>query len=152
MAFELFRDQVQPLSSTYNGKWEKCTFEFTTMPEQIPGEGWLADNLVQKTIEELTTQGCRLLHIKIYRDTAPMLTTKYRVEIWTTASPIFWGILIIGILAVLALVLTWKIIEEIKGTNWGSIPASITWGLPILAGGVLFLVIYKQMKKPREVT
>ncbi len=147
MAFQLMKDQIEPISKTYTGKWEKCTYEFTTMPEQVPGESWLADNIISRNSQELTNQGCRMLQIKIYRDTAPALTTNYRVEVWTTASPIFWAILIVGVLAVLALVITWKIIQEIKGTNWGSIPASISWGLPVL--GILGAVVVIMLLRKR---
>ena len=49
----------------YVGKAERCTFEFSTIPEQIPGEQWLAQQIVNRGIAELQAQGSRLLWIKV---------------------------------------------------------------------------------------
>lgn len=114
----------------YVGKAERCTFEFSTIPEQIPGESWVAQQIVNRGIAELQAQGSRLLWIKIWRDTAPTWHTDYRVEITATASPLWWNAIILGVLAVLALIISWRIVETITDIDWGK------GALPITAGGI----------------
>jgi len=139
--FQLMTDRREPLASTYVGKAEKCTYEFSTLPEQIPGESWLASRIIDKNAQEIENQGCRLLRTRIHRDTSPTWETVYRVEVWATASPIFWTPVIMGVLALFILVMSWKIIEEVKDIDWGSIPTSVKLSTPILAGLALVLGI-----------
>lgn len=128
MAYKLVKDQAG--IAGYVGKAEKCTFEFSTIPEQIPGEAWLANQIIDKGIVELRTQGSELLWIKVWQDTAPIWQTNYKVEVTATASPLWWSLIIIGILAIVALIITWKIIEVVENIDWGKA------ALPVITGGI----------------
>ena len=128
MAYKLIVDQAGVLG--YVGKAERCTFEFSTLPEQIPGESWLAQQIVNRGIAELQAQGSSLLWIKLWRDTAPTWQTDYRVEVTATASPLWWTAIILGVLAVLALIISWRIVETVTDIDWGKA------ALPIAIGGI----------------
>lgn len=150
MAFQLVKETTEPIAYTFKGKAEKCTYEFSTLPEQVPGEAQLAKTLIDKNARELEAQGVRMLKIRVYRDTEPTWQTNYRVEVWATASPIFWTPIIVGVLAVLALVITWKIIEEVKDIDWGEIPTEVTVGVPaavILVAILGILLVLPRVKR-----
>lgn len=128
MAYKLVVDQAG--ISGYVGKAEKCTFEFSTPPEWLPGESWLANRVVNQGIAELRKEGCELLWVKVWRDTGPVWHTDYRVELTATASPLLWTAIIVGVLVILALVVTWRIVSVVKDIDWGKA------ALPVIAGGV----------------
>jgi len=145
MSFRLISDQTPPVN--YVGKAERATYTFRTMPEQIPGEQWLADQIIQRNREELEQQGCQLLRIRVWRDVSPTWHTDYRVEVTATSSPVFWTPVILGVLVVLALVISWKLLEVVEDIDWGKIPTPIAWSMPILAiAGVLLGVILLRRK------
>lgn len=127
MGFELIKDEA---GIDYAGKAERCVFEFRTPPEQIPGEAWLANQIVEKGIAELRTQGSELLWIRVWRNTDPLWHTDYRVELTATASPLWWNLIIIGILAIVVLVVGWQIVSVVKDIDWGKAAA------PLITGGI----------------
>lgn len=128
MGFELVVDQAG--KAGYVGKAEKCTFEFSTPPEWIPGENWLANRVVSGSIAKLREQGSELLWVKVWRDTSPFWHTDYRVELTATASPLWWNLIIIGVLAIIVLVVTWRIVSTVKDIDWGKA------ALPVTAGAI----------------
>ena len=141
MAYQLILDKAGDGASQYVGKAEKCLFTFETIPEQIPGEQWLANKIINGHIEELGKQHSRLLHIRVWRDTAPTWRTNYQVEVYASASPLFWTVIIVGVLALIAAFMTWKILEEVKDIDWSGVSEPMRWGtvgLVIVAGVVLF--------------
>ena len=148
MAYKLVRDQAG--IAGYVGKAERCTFEFSTMPEQIPGETWLANQIIDKGIAELRTQGSELLWIKVWRDTAPIWQTNYLVEVTATASPLWWNLIIIGILTIVALVISWKIIKIIRDMDWGDLIPPISWGLVAVAAIAGIMLLTRGREKRRE--
>ncbi len=86
----------------------------------------------------------KLLWIKIWRDTSPIWETKYRVEMTASASPLFWGLIVLAILAVVLLVLTWRIVSEVKGIIWGpegaggaGIVSGVAWAVAAAAAVVV---------------
>jgi len=139
MALELIKDTAG--DTQYRGKAEKCVYTFSTIPEQIPGESWLASQIVQKQIEELAKENSRLLHIRIWRDTSPTWQTDYKVEVFASASPLWWNAIILGVLAILALIITWRIVEIVKDIDWGTIPTPIQWAIPLVAIGLIVLLL-----------
>ena len=144
MAYNLILDQAGV--SGYVGKAEKCTYEFSTIPEQIPGEQWLADQIIQKHIDELAKENSKLLHLRVWRDTSPTWQTDYRVEVTASASPLYWNLIIIGVLAILALVITWKITGVVKNIDWGKAAAPIKWTAITVAVAVIGLILLARRK------
>lgn len=125
MGFLLIKDQA---GESYVGKAEKCVYTFSTIPEQIPEEAWLANRIISRLSEELAKQGSKLLWTRVYRDTSPTWTTDYKVEVWASASPLWWSLIIVGAMAVLALLISWKIIETVMDIDWGEIPGPVQIG------------------------
>ena len=126
MGYQLIIDRA--VDSGYAGKVEICTYEFSTIPEQFPGEKWLADQILNKHIEEVSKQASKLLWIKVWRDTSPTWQTNYRVEATASASPLAWNLIIIGVLVIAALLITWKIISVVS-TIWGEMAAPVKAGI-----------------------
>lgn len=146
MAYTLVKTQAG--MAGYVGKAERCVFEFSTPPEQIPGEAWLANQIMDRGIAELRTQSSKLLWIKVWRDTAPIWQTNYRVEITATSSPLWWNLIIIGILVIVALVISWQIISVVKDIDWGKVPTPISWGIfaVIAVVGIILLTRGKEKR------
>ena len=114
--YALIQHTIYPWSYTFEGDAETCIFEFKLTPEQIPTYPWLGQRIVDSFVSELEKEGSRLLELKVYEDTTPMLWTNYRVEVTASASPIVWTPIIIGVLAILfvvAIYFTIKLVDEI---------------------------------------
>ena len=114
--YELIQETIYPWSYVFEGDAETCTFEFKLTPEQIPGTRWLGERIVDSFVNKLEGEGARLLELKVYEDTTPMLWTNYRVEVTATASPLAWNLIILGVLAILfivAIYFTIKLVDEV---------------------------------------
>ena len=114
--WQLIQHTIYPWSYIFEGDAEACTFEFKLTPEQIPGTEWLRERIVDAFASELEKEGSRLLELKVYEDTTPMLWTNYRIEVTATASPIAWMPIIIAVLAILfivAIIFLIKTIDEV---------------------------------------
>ena len=138
MAFQMVVDQAGV--TDYSGNAERVVFEFST----VPGASWAAQAVIDRAVAELAMQNSKLLWIKIWRDTSPIWETKYRVEMTASASPLFWGLIVLAILAVVLLVLTWRIVSEVKGIIWGpegaggaGIVSGVAWAVAAAAAVVV---------------
>lgn len=137
MAYQLVLDQAG--EAGYIGKAERCTYEFSTIPEQIPGEQWLATQFIDRHVSELSSQNSKLLHLRAWRDAAPTWQTNYKVEITASASPLWWNLIIVGVLAVIAMVLTWRIVSVVD-LNWSEVAPTIPWIAIAIVAVVLFIL------------
>lgn len=99
VAFELIISKR--MNQAYRGPAEFCAYEFSLWPEQIPGTGWAAQQIVDANLNALAEQGSQLLELRMWEDTAPTWTTDYKVEIVATASPLWWNLIIVGVFALL---------------------------------------------------
>ncbi len=133
MAYKLI--QSVRMNQSYIGHAEECTWEFTIpLPEQAAQ--WPADLMLQTHIDQLATQNSKLLELKVWRDIASDFTTNYRVVTTATASPLWWNLIILGVLAVIiAIAVAWSI------TMVRDLPTyiSVFWALGI--GAVAVAVI-----------
>ncbi len=150
--FTLTKDYTYPdAAAVKNHAAETCTFTFSLGPDQIPGQGALADHMVQANIEELEKQGSQPLRLRVWEDKSPTFTTNYKVEVTATASPLVWAVVILGLLVILAIAyITYKIVSVIKST-WnpatggilGTFNTTMMWavaGIAIIGGVAL---VYK---------
>ena len=139
MAFELI--QSTKMNQGYVGHAEQCTWEFTVpLPEQLAE--WPAQQMIWAHQQVLAAQNARLLELKVYRDVSPDFTTVYKVITTSTASPLFWNLIIIGVLAaVIAIAVAWSI-TEIK-----DIPVYVSSLWAIGLGAVAVAVIVVSSKK-----
>ena len=112
MAWQLVKSER--LNQSYKGKAEKCTYTFTVnLPDQL-GTRWTAEQSLDAHIEELAKQNSIILEYKLWEDKEPTWTTDYRVELVASASPLRWNLIIIGVLALLALIAVSWTIHEVK--------------------------------------
>ncbi len=124
----------------YSGKAEQVTFTFSTIPEQFPGEQWLADRIIDKIVGQLAGQNSKMLYLRVWRDTSPTWQTHYKVELTASASPLWWNLIILSVLAIFSLILTWQIVNVVEDIFWredGTEPGlvgALKWGtLAIIA-------------------
>lgn len=133
--YELIQHTEYPLSKTYVGKAEECTFEFKLWPEQIPGTTWLGKKIADVFADQVAKQDAEMLDLKVYEDTTPMFWTNYRVVATSTASPVPWAIIIVAVLAILFIVAITFLIREIKTLDWGE-PAEAAIGILAIVLGI----------------
>jgi hypothetical protein len=134
MSWELIVNEKY--NQDFRGHAERCTYTFSLTPEQVPGTHWSAMQVVAAHNEELASQGSDLLELKMWEDTSPTWTTDYLVEVVATASPLWWNLIIIGVLAILVVIAIYFVIQKVDDiAHYLGATAPIT--LPLLAlGGV----------------
>jgi len=136
----------------YIGPAERCVYTFSLTPDQMPGTGWAAQKIVDAHNGELAKQGSRLLEVRMWEDTSPIWTTDYKVEVIATASPLWWNVIILGVLAILIIVAIYFVIVEIEniteyvGGNAGKVGLSVMLIAGIAVAGFLGYAIYKHSK------
>jgi hypothetical protein len=106
MSWELIVNEKY--NQDFRGHAERCTYTFSLTPEQVPGTHWSAMQVVAAHNEELASQGSDLLELKMWEDTSPTWTTDYLVEVVATASPLWWNLIIIGVLAILVVIASYS--------------------------------------------
>lgn len=135
MAFQLI-DQ-QKFNQDYRGHAEKCVYTFSVwLPDQI-GASWTANQMLEGHIEELQTQGSILLEYKLFEDKAPTFTTDYKVEIIASASPLWWNLIIIGVLGLLSILFVSWSINNVSDVFEYAPGAVMTWGIAAVVLGVV---------------
>ena len=123
---------------TFVGKAEVCPFTFISLPEQIPGHEWLAEQLATILGESMVEhgEGSRMLRLQLWADTSQPLYTKYYGEATATASPVPWA-LVIGAIAIIAVIISFIVlINEVETIDWGEIPTPIPWAILAITAGV----------------
>ena len=140
MAFQLI-DQDK-FNQDYRGHAEKCTYTFEVLlPDQL-GAFWTAQRMLNAHITELQAQGSLLLEYKLYEDKSATFTTEYKVEMIASASPLWWNIIIIGVLSLVSIIfISWAIqnVEDIAEYSPGAIiaPSVAIVTVAVLAGILL---------------
>ena len=135
--WELIKSETTSDGWFWVGKAEKCTFEFSFLPEQIPGvetmAGWIASAL--KTAVE--QENGKVLSYKLYLDRAEWHRSRWLCICVAHGSPVAW-FAVLAVIAVILLIVAW-IIHDTKGVWWFG-PAVIMIGVGVAAGGVAALV------------
>lgn len=144
MAYRLIVNQTLPTS--YRGDAEVCTWEFTLPFEQLPGVGYVRDKIIDAHICELRNQGSELLRLRVWEDTSPIFVTKYRVETTAAASPLWWNLIIMGVLAILFIVAIAFAIKEVRKIIWDGDGNGIGKWLLVALGVVAVVVVVKKRK------
>lgn len=111
MAYELILNEK--FNQGYRGHAERCAYTFSLTPEQVPGTRWTAQKVIDAHNEELAKQGSKILELRMWEDTSPMWHTDYKVEIVATASPLWWNIIIVGVLAILVIIAIYFVIQKV---------------------------------------
>ena len=147
MAWELIVDKKE--NQSYRGKAEKCTYHFSLGPEQLPGTQWTAKQIADAHAEELEKEGSKLLELRMWEDTSPVWHTDYYVECVATASPLFWSLIIAGVLAIIIGLIVYFTIDKIDEiVDYVGEKAPLAIPLLAIAGiGVLVLLGVSLVKR-----
>lgn len=145
MAFELIAHEK--LNQDFNGHAEKCTYRFTVwLPDQF-GAAWTAKKMLDGHVDQLRNEGSILLEFKLWEDKlSGTFTTEYKAEITASASPLWWNIIIVGVLAALSILfVSWIIddVEDIAEYAPGAVTAGV-WALAALAVLATVIVIKRR--------
>lgn len=126
MAFVLIHEEK--LNQGFHGHAESCLYEFTiNLPDQF-GASWTAKEHVQAHINELSGEGSILLEYRLWEDKlSGTWTTKYQCEIVASASPLWWNLIIFGVIAIMALIAVNFVIKNVKDIAQYA-PGAIAWG------------------------
>lgn len=153
MAWNLILDKK--FNQNYRGKAEWCDWTFTVnLPDQV-GATWTAQQSLNAHIEELQKQGAIILEYRLWEDKSPTWHTDYYVEVVSSASPLAWMAIIIGVIAIIGLLITYFMIRE-TGDIVEYIGEAAPITLPLLAIGAIGLVtialafLVRRDKKPVE--
>ena len=112
MGYQLVKETK--LNQDFRVHAELCVYTFTVdLPDHM-GARWRADDLVQAHIDELDNQGSILLELRLYEDKSAAFSTDYMVEVIASASPLFWQLIALGVLAVLAIIFTYLTVRQVE--------------------------------------
>ena len=129
------------LNQEFRGHAERCVYTFTVnLPDQM-GARWRAEDLVNAHVTELQTQGSLLLELRLYEDTTGTFTTNYMVELIASASPLWWNAIILGVLAVLAIIFVYFSIRQVDDIAKYSPGAATAIGIGAVAIAVLIGIV-----------
>ncbi len=149
MAWEKIIDRK--LNQDFVGHAEKATYTFRLTPEQVPGTQWALHKVIDSHIESLAAENSLLLELRVWEDTEPTWWTDYYVEVIATASPLFWNVIIAGVLFLLLAIAIWFTIKEVEDIV-EYIGEKAPGTLPLLAiagiGAIALAGIYLVRRKP----
>ena len=141
----------QKLNQDYKGHAEKCTYTFSLGPEQFPGMRWARDQVINSHVSKLAEENSLLLELRVWEDTEPTWKTNYQVEVVATASPLWWNLIIGGVLLLLigiAIYFTIEKTEDIAEYIGEKAPGAIP--IMMIAGiGVIVLIGITLWKRKR---
>ncbi len=80
--YELIQDTIYHFAYIYDGDVEVTTATFKTDP--FTPSAWLGEKFASKLEEEVRARGGRVLEVKVYVDTTPLLWTDFRIEVSST--------------------------------------------------------------------
>ena len=102
------------LNQSYQGHAEMCTYTFSLGPEQVPGMGWAAQQVIDSHVKKLAEENSKLLELRVWEDTGPLWQTNYHVEVVASASPLWWNLIIGGALILLIGIAIYFTIKEVR--------------------------------------
>jgi hypothetical protein len=96
---------------------------------------------VNAHLTELQAQGSLLLELRLYEDASGTFTTNYMVELIASASPLWWNAIILGVLAVLAIIFVFFTVKQVDDIVQYSPGAATAIGLGVGAIAVLAIIL-----------
>lgn len=134
---------TEKFNQQYEGHAEACEWTFAIpLPKQIGAEA-LANRMIDGHVQELQKQGSILLELHVWEDSTSLIETQYLVKTVASASPLFWKILIVGVvIAILIIGITWMLIKvEDIVTYIGSESSTAMKWMMYATGAVIILGI-----------
>lgn len=119
----------------YVGHAERCLFEFSAPPEEIPGVEWLATKVAQALRWGVQQEGGKVLYVKVWMDEAEWYRSRWLVEVVAHGSPLPWSVIIPLALAVLGIAIIAWILHDV-GDLWWFGPAVVVLGIGAITFGV----------------
>lgn len=139
MAYRLVNEVK--MNQDFRGHAERCVYTFqVNLPDQM-GARWRADDLVNAHLTELQAQGSLLLELRLYEDASGTFTTNYMVELIASASPLWWNAIILGVLAVLAIIFVFFTVKQVDDIVQYSPGAATAIGLGVGAVAILGIIL-----------
>jgi len=130
MAWDLILDKK--FNQNYQGHAEFCDWTFrVNLPDQA-GASWTAQQSLNAHIEELQKQGAIILEYRLWEDKSPTWHTDYYVTVVSSASPLAWMAIILGVIVIIGLLVTYFAIRE-TGDKIEYIGEAAPITLPLLA-------------------
>lgn len=164
MGMELYNEYADFLEDSYVGKAQRATFTFSLGPEQCDFiNSFFANRYISDCKSALMNEspGDNILHLQVYRDTAPTWTTAYQLVITATdrrASPLPW-LAIIG-LALVAIAIVYFVVRPLLksvqdliygpsggGGGGGVGGSSLLSMIPWIVGGVVGVLLLTRGSK-----
>lgn len=127
--FSLIHEETYPFAYIYKGNAYKTVGEYKTEPwasTEWPGK---AEEFATKLADEIKAHGGRILSLKVYADTTPLLWTDWRVEVEFVDAGVVPGISGVPLVAILPIAL---IIVKILGVV--AVIVAITIAINTVAG------------------
>ena len=139
MAYQLIREEK--MNQDFRGHAERCVYTFTVnLPDQL-GASWRAEDLVNAHLTELQAQGSLLLELRLYENKSGTFTTDYMVELIASASPLWWNAIILGVLAVLAIIFVFFTVKQVDDIVQYSPGAATAIGIGTTAIAILIGIV-----------
>ena len=139
------------MNQDFQGHAEQCSYTFSVGPEQIPGMKQLAQQIIDSHVKKLQEENSKLLELRVWEDTSPTWTSDYYVEVVASASPLFWNLIIGGVLAILFVIAIYFTIKEIKnitqyiGENVSPVTTNIALVLGIGVVAIVGIVLWRRI-------
>jgi len=81
--YELIQHTIYPYAYIYDGDVEVSTATFKTDP--FTPSAWMGENFASKLEDEVRKEGGRVIEVRVYIDTTPLLWTNFRIEVMGTS-------------------------------------------------------------------
>jgi len=135
--WQLVKSEVTPEGQFYIGKAEVCTFEFSFLPEEIPGVPTIAGLVASALRSAIQQEQGHLLSYRLYLDRAEWYRSRWLCIVTAHASPLAWYWIVAIIAAAIAALA--YLIHEIKSVPYIG-PAIVLIGVGVAAGGIATLL------------
>jgi len=148
MAWEKIVDRK--LNQEFSGHAELCTYTFSLGPEQIPGMGWAAEQIINSHVDKLAEENSILLELRVWEDASPTWTTDYYVEVVASASPLWWNLIIGGALILLIGAAIYFTIKEVRniteyvGEEAGGVGISLMYAAGIGVAALIGIALWRK--------
>ncbi len=126
--YKLIRQNIYPEGEKYSGPAEQCSYFFKVLlPNEIPGQTWMAQQVIDAFQNKVKENGGEILSLEIYENNVPVLWTEYLIV--AAARPVSvpyaralihipWGV-VMGVLAIILAITIIFMLIQVKEIIWG---------------------------------
>jgi len=145
--YKLIRKNIYPEGNTYSGPAEQCSYFFKVLlPNEIPGQTWMAQQIIDAFQNKVKDNGGEILSLEIYENDVPVLWTEYLIV--AVARPVSvtyakaliqipWAV-VMGVLAIVLVITIIFMLIQIKEIIWGPPGKASPLTTFLIVGGIGF--------------